>query len=188
MIQNINCIYCRYGSCKEMYLTRTGSFKNQPNKCVAVAVVQSGHESIVQQSHRTGFTALKTDQYTNDFPIDYSGEKKDLEMNLMKPFLEEYDSLVSEFLKKMGSPIDEATGQRKLAIVMVANELVTLILLSKLVFLLTSPNCIQGSNGLASEFPVLCRRNQLEFEVYYCICRRREIHFSSGEYGSKCHL
>jgi hypothetical protein len=118
----MNHFYFRYGSCKEIYLTRTGSFKNQPNKCVAVAVVQNGHESIVQQSHRTGFTALKTDQYTNDFPIDYSGEKKDYEMNLMKPFLEEYDALVSEFLKKMGSPIDEVTGQRKLAIVMVANE------------------------------------------------------------------
>lgn len=84
--------------------------------------MKSGHESFVQQSHRTGFTALKTDQYTNDFPIDYSGEKKHYEMNLMKPFLEEYDVLVKDFLNKMGNPIDEVTGQRKLAIVMVANE------------------------------------------------------------------
>jgi hypothetical protein len=105
-----------------MYLTRTGSFKNQPNKCVAVAVIKSGHESFVQQSHRYGFTALKTDQYTNDFPIDYSGAKKDFEKNLMMPFLQEFDALIAEFLRKMGDPVDPATGERKLAIVMVANE------------------------------------------------------------------
>ena len=43
-------------------------------------------------------------------------------MNLMTPFLEEYKILVDEFLQKMGNPIDPATGERKLAIVMVANE------------------------------------------------------------------
>jgi hypothetical protein len=64
--------------CEHVYLTRTGSFSNQPNKCVAVAVVAAGTESSTQLSHRYGHTALKTDQYQEDFPRGY-GTKDDNE-------------------------------------------------------------------------------------------------------------
>ena len=40
--------------CEEIYLTRSGSRANQPNKCVAVAIVPEGYTSINQQSHRKG--------------------------------------------------------------------------------------------------------------------------------------
>ncbi len=40
--------------CQEIYLTRTGSRGNQPNKCVAVTIVPEGYISNNQQSHRVG--------------------------------------------------------------------------------------------------------------------------------------
>jgi hypothetical protein len=57
--------------CSEVYLTRTGSRGNQPNKCISVVVVPGGFPSINQQSHRKGYTALNTDQYQQDYPRDY---------------------------------------------------------------------------------------------------------------------
>jgi hypothetical protein len=114
--------------CQEIYLTRTGSRSNQPNKCVAVMKVPNGHESINQQSYRVGYTAKNTNQYQQDFPRDY--EKKDNDENrLLKPFLRDLDKLREEFLQKMGSPIDE-DGNRRKAIVMVANEGVLDLLLN----------------------------------------------------------
>lgn len=57
--------------CKEVFLTRTGSRANQPNKCVSVVVVPRGYEPMNQQSYRVGYTALNTDQYQQDYPRDY---------------------------------------------------------------------------------------------------------------------
>jgi hypothetical protein len=114
--------------CEQVYLTRTGSFANQPNKCVSVVVVPEGYNSITQLSHRKGVTALKTDQYQEDYPREY-GKSPDSEQLLLLPFLQEYDRLVKNFLSKMGNPIDES-GQRKTAIVMVANEGVMDLLLN----------------------------------------------------------
>lgn len=107
--------------CQEIYLTRTGSRASQPNKCVAVAVVPDGYESIVQQSHRVGFTALNTDQYQKDFPQDYSNPRNN-ENLLLLPLLKSIGHLLSEFKAKMGDPIDPVTKKRRAVIVMVANE------------------------------------------------------------------
>mmetsp|Transcript_408 Transcript_408/g.657 ORF Transcript_408/g.657 Transcript_408/m.657 type:complete len:540 (-) Transcript_408:110-1729(-) len=120
--------------CGSVYLTRTGSFKNQPNKCIAVTLIPEGHASIVQQSHRYGTTALKTDQYQEDYPRDYAKGKESNENKLLYPFLQDLNVLVQEFLTKMGSPItiDGAgnASERKMAIVMVANEGVMDLLLN----------------------------------------------------------
>lgn len=46
--------------CKEIYITRSGSRANQPNKCTAVVKVREGMASHVHSSHRIGYTALLT--------------------------------------------------------------------------------------------------------------------------------
>jgi hypothetical protein len=115
--------------CQEVYLTRTGSRASQPNKCVAVGIIGAGGESPVQQSHRVGFTALNTDQYQKDFPQDYANPRNN-ENLLLLPFLQSLSHLTAEFRAKMGEPIDTATGKRRTAIVMVANEGVMDLLLN----------------------------------------------------------
>lgn len=112
--------------CSSLYLTRTGSRANQPNKCVAVARVPSGSESPVHHSHRVGFTARLTNQYQADY--SRKGTLKE-ESELLPPLLENLDSLEAAFKKKVGSPVrstpsagaEDASGRRTV-IVMVANE------------------------------------------------------------------
>ena len=115
--------------CKEVYLTRTGSRAGQPNKCVAVTFIPEGYESTVQQSHRYGITAGTLDQYQKDYPRNYGLKYDTEEKDLAYPFLQNYDKLVQEFLRKMGNPIDEL-GRRRQAIVMVANKGVMDLLLN----------------------------------------------------------
>jgi hypothetical protein len=129
-------------NCDQLYLTRTGSRSNQPNKCVAVVKVPSGHESLLKNSHRIGYTALLTNQYQADFHKEASlVEEKDL----LYPVLQELGladaangprqrvgtlHTVEELMRtKLGSPID-GNGQRRTAIVMVANEGVLDLLLN----------------------------------------------------------
>ena len=106
--------------CQHIYLTRTGQRASQPNKCVSVVWVSDGATSIVQNSHRIGYTALNTNQYQQDYPRDWSSNNN--EKKLLFPFLLEINSLVDMFIKKMGNPIDPKTGKRRMAIVMVTNE------------------------------------------------------------------
>jgi hypothetical protein len=115
--------------CKEVYLTRTGSRGNQPNKCVAVAIVPQGYEPMNQQSYRVGYTALNTNQYQQDFPRAYS-KKPTAISSLLQPLLLDLTTLTTEFKHKMGDPIDPTTGQRRHVIVMVANEGVIDLLLN----------------------------------------------------------
>lgn len=115
--------------CQEIFLTRTGSRGNQPNKCVAVAVVPDGYQSINQQSHRVGYTALNTDQYQQDYPRDYA-TKRNNEVVLLHPFLKQREKLIAEIQEKLGAAIDPKTKARKRIIVMVANEGVMDLLLN----------------------------------------------------------
>lgn len=78
--------------------------------------------------HRYGTTALKTDQYQEDYPREY-GKPDDDEQILTLPFLKEYDNLLKMFREKMGDPI-LPSGERRMAIVMVANEGVMDLLLN----------------------------------------------------------
>jgi hypothetical protein len=112
-------------NCAEIYMTRTGSRSNQPNKCVAVVRVPQGVTSIVQNSHRYGFTALLTDQYLNDYARANCFEE---ELMLLHPFADELPKLRQTFMAKMGSPFDGTT--RRTAIIMVANEGVVDLLLN----------------------------------------------------------
>lgn len=117
-----------YRDCDELYMTRTGSRSNQPNKCVAVAKIPDGMQSIVQLAHRIGVTALTLDQYQKDFPRAESGSFTE-EKELLPSLLNDMHRLHEEFLTKMGQPLDE-NGKRKNVIVMVANEGVMDLLLN----------------------------------------------------------
>ena len=55
------------GVCDKIIMTRTGSRDNQPNKCVAVAIVPESFASPRLISHRIGFSARLTNQYQNDY-------------------------------------------------------------------------------------------------------------------------
>eukprot|EP01039_Chlorochromonas_danica_P010171 gene10171-11255_t len=114
--------------CQEVFLTRTGSRGNQPNKCVALAKVPKGHESLNQQSYRVGYTARNTDQYQADYPRDYA-KPRGAESQWLLPLLTHLQGLRDLFLEKMGSPVRE-DGQRRTATVMVANEGVLDLLLN----------------------------------------------------------
>jgi hypothetical protein len=128
--------------CQEMYHTRTGSRSNQPAKCVSIVTVRDGQHSPWISSHRIGFTAGKTNQYTNDYTF-YSDRKMDEQQ--LYPFLSHRDNAINQFLSKIGSPIVEkqssdsqhfdsralnSTHVRRSIIVMVANEGVMNLLLN----------------------------------------------------------
>lgn len=107
--------------CEQIYLTRTGSRANQPNKCAAVVPVPDGFASRVQQSHRMGYTALNTDQYQQDYPRSYNS-RANSEPALLKPLLEELPSLIQL--------MRDTLGDRRHATVMVANAGVLDLLLN----------------------------------------------------------
>ena len=128
--------------CKEMYHTRTGSRSNQPAKCVSIVTVRDGQHSPWITSHRIGYTAGRTNQYSNDytFPSDRKMDEKQL-----YPFLSSRDNAIQKFLSKVGSPIVKkqssdsqhldsrplnSTHVRRSIIVMVANEGVMNLLLN----------------------------------------------------------
>ena len=104
--------------CTHLFLTRTGSRASQPNKCVAVARVAEGLPSIVQHSYRTGYTALLTNQYLNDYARGHTYKE---EIELLPLLLNNLPALIEELRSKMGDPL-LPDGSRKTAIVMVANE------------------------------------------------------------------
>eukprot|EP00596_Hydrurales_sp_CCMP1899_P005649 CAMPEP_0119046322 /NCGR_PEP_ID=MMETSP1177-20130426/45852_1 /TAXON_ID=2985 /ORGANISM="Ochromonas sp, Strain CCMP1899" /LENGTH=409 /DNA_ID=CAMNT_0007019307 /DNA_START=458 /DNA_END=1687 /DNA_ORIENTATION=+ len=104
--------------CNEIYLTRSGSRANQPNKCTAVVKVRPGMASYVHSSHRIGYTALLTDQYRDDYPREATFKE---EVVLLPPLLKNLSDLLADFKAKMGEPL-LPDGSRKAVIVMVANE------------------------------------------------------------------
>ena len=104
--------------CSKLYLTRTGSRQSQPNKCVAVSRIPEGVGSIVQHSYRTGYTALLTNQYLNDYARGHTFKE---EIELLPPILNNLPKLIELFISKMGNPI-KPDGSRRTAIVMVAND------------------------------------------------------------------
>ena len=84
-----------------------------------------GVASFVQLSHRVGYTALKTDQYMEDFFTKHSFSE---ERALLAPVLRLYTQLTEEFLALMGSP--QRGDARRTATIMVANEGVMDLLLN----------------------------------------------------------
>ena len=103
-------------SCSKVFITQTGSRKNQPNKCVAVVYVDANYSSSTQLSHRIGSTAAKVNQYMKDFLTHYSYVD---EGRLMPPFLANYEQILAQFISEIGAGYDK---ERKTIVVMVLNE------------------------------------------------------------------
>lgn len=107
--------------CNEVYLTRTGSRGNQPNKCVAVVSVSADKASQTQQSHRMGYTALNTNQYQQDYPRSYRGPGNS------EPYLL---GTLLQALPRLKQQVRALLGDKAHAVVMVANAGVVDLLLN----------------------------------------------------------
>eukprot|EP00605_Chrysophyceae_sp_TOSAG23-4_P000548 GSChrysophyteH1.ASY1.ANO1.618.1 assembled CDS len=111
-----------FRNCKEVYLTRSGSRGNMPNKCVAVTMLSPGkpvqHHSPYYHSHRIGYQAKMTNQYANDWVTSRELQR---EGKFIEPLLKGLDVLVRQITAAIGEPRN-ADGSRRTAIVMVANE------------------------------------------------------------------
>ena len=107
-----------YDSCSRVYITLTGSRKNQPNKCQAVAFIPSRHRSTFHINHRYGHTAQKLNQFMKDVP---SGESYHDEIRLLPTLLNSFEEIIQQFQKQFGHGIDEQ-NQHKTLITMVINE------------------------------------------------------------------
>jgi hypothetical protein len=81
-----------------------------------VAKVPEGVASIVQHSHRTGQQAFLTNQYVNDYA---RAEHMEEEKTYLPLLMNELPSLLQEFTRKMGEPLN-ADGSRKSVIIMVS--------------------------------------------------------------------
>lgn len=103
--------------CREMYLTRSGSRPNMPNKCVAVVSVNAESISPDRISHRIGTSAGIINRYASDMHSAYV-RRNELPSN----FFRDRDELIKMFRERMGGgPVDASTGKRRTAFVMVAN-------------------------------------------------------------------
>ena len=117
ILSNNNGHYSNISDCSEIYLTRSGSRPNMPNKCVAVVTASPSDVSPVRISHRIGTQAGMTDRYAADMHADHT-DKHDMP----QAFMQDRQVLIDMFLTKMGNPIDPITGERRVAFVMLANS------------------------------------------------------------------
>ena len=152
-----------YDSCSRVYVTVTGSRKNQPNKCQAIAYISSHHRSNFHINHRFGNTALKLNQFMKDVP---SGESYQDESRLLPTLLNSFDEIIQQFKKQFGDG-KNANGQHKTMVVMVINEGVLDIFLNLVCSL-------KGSHVDTSNFVIfignLDYKNLLEnfgFRIFY---------------------
>jgi hypothetical protein len=104
-----------YFDCQKVYLTRTGSLANMPNKCLAVVLSNNflSNQSLpfIPYYRRRGKVANNVDQYAKDF-INTGALKS--EVKLLPSFLQQVDNLVRDFIEVMGldpilSVLDDGT-------------------------------------------------------------------------------
>lgn len=100
-----------YDSCDKIYLTRTGSLANMPNKCMALVVLPDGVADPIPHNHRRGKISGLENMYQGDY-IDKGALRT--EAMLLPEFLVRYDLLIRQF--------KEVAGDRKEVVIMVLNE------------------------------------------------------------------
>lgn len=100
-----------YEACDYVYLTRTGSLANMPNKCMALALVPDHMGDLVPHYHRVGKISGLENMYQGDF-IDKGAMRT--ENMLLPDFLNGYEEIVAQ--------VKELMGDRKEIVVMVLNE------------------------------------------------------------------
>lgn len=99
-----------YSSCNEIYLSRTGSLENMPNKCLALAPVQNLHADPIPHLVRKGLIAHLQDRFSSDFADHHALSE---EAQLLRPFLANVDRLAAE--------LRELVGPQETILVMVLN-------------------------------------------------------------------
>jgi hypothetical protein len=101
-----------YAKCDRVYLTRTGSLANMPNKCMIMAFLPDQVADPIPHYHRRGKISGLENMYQKDY-ID--GNALHTERLLLPAFLKGFDELVQEFKRLAGS-------DRKEIVIMVLNE------------------------------------------------------------------
>lgn len=107
-----------YDNCKQVFLTRTGSLYNMPNKCLSISFVAPDDVDPIPHYHRRGKIAGMVDMYQQDF---IKSGALITEKRILPPFLEHLQETIAEFLKIAGNPI-RPDGSRRSVMVMVLNE------------------------------------------------------------------
>ena len=107
-----------YDDCNRVFLTRTGSLANMPNKCLAVGFVPEADVDPIPHSHRRGKISGMINMYQQDY-IKQIAQKT--EKMLLPMLLENLEQATADFIKVTGNPIRE-DGSRRSIMVMVLNE------------------------------------------------------------------
>lgn len=108
--------------CQKFYMQRSAVRDDQPNKCIAVVRVDGNLPNPYAVSHRIGhidWPQVLTDQYQEDYIKSISYQRH---YDMTQDLLINYDKLVFQFIEIAGDPIDPITGERRTAVIMVANE------------------------------------------------------------------
>lgn len=105
-------------NCQKVYLTRTGSLANMPNKCLAVSFVNEHNADPVPHSLRLGKIAGMVNMYQPDYTSKYARKSARI---LTQAFIEHLGELQQDLLKLLGSPI-RSNGTKRSIMIIVLNE------------------------------------------------------------------
>jgi hypothetical protein len=86
--------------CREIYLTRTGSLANMPNKCLALSILNFSHADPIPHTIRRGLIAKLQDKFSQDYADSYALKE---EAQLLPPFLAHLDELSNDLRKLVGN-------------------------------------------------------------------------------------
>jgi hypothetical protein len=128
-----------YDGCLTVYLTRTGSLANMPNKCLAIPFVSPLDVDPIPHYHRVGKISGMINMYQADF---IKGGSLKTEKALMPLMLQDLSSIIKQFIAVVGVPIT-SEGKRRSLIIMVLNEGVVDLFLNFL--------CSCRSSGILSQ-------------------------------------
>ena len=107
-----------YQDCQSVYLTRTGSLANMPNKCLSIVLGSPIDIDPVPHYHRRGKIAGMVNMFQSDYIKHGSLRTEKLLLSL---FVEHLEEVTQQFLKVAGPPLRE-DGERRSIMVMVLNE------------------------------------------------------------------
>lgn len=108
-----------YDACRRIFLTRTGSLANMPNKCMAIAPVVGGFHDPIPHYIRTG----KISGLVNMFQGDYLDQHALRTEKLLLPlFLEHANELIGDLQELVTGRREYPTDANNSIVVMVLNE------------------------------------------------------------------
>jgi hypothetical protein len=105
-----------YDGCEQVFLTRTGSLANMPNKCLSIGF--SADYDPIPHNHRRGKISGMVDMMQQDYIKQYALKT---EKSLLPMLLENLHKATEDFLKVVGDPV-RPDGSRRSIMIMVLNE------------------------------------------------------------------